>query len=125
MSLQWPTNHAKNNIMMGDGGNGVLYDATPSPFAAAAHNPAPFVTTKRRNPFGGACARPKTDKRMKLDGAAPNARKATLPKLMRSPFVVTLAGGNHAVAQRKRVVFAGIEFNTHVEPPAVPAQARS
>ena len=37
-------------------------------FAATTTNTTPFVTTKRRNPFGGACQRPKAAKRSKLDG---------------------------------------------------------
>jgi len=85
------------------------FESTPGANTA----PAPFVTTKRRNPFGGACARPKADKRMKMDGNAGE----TLDCQGHSRFHA--GGANHAVAQRKRVVFAGIEFNTHVEPPAV------
>merc|ERR1712216_154622 len=47
------------------GGSGVAGGSATPPVQTAS---APFVTTKRRNPFGGAMARGRNDKRAKIDG---------------------------------------------------------
>jgi len=56
------------SIAMNNAGFGITNDHTTTPFATVTNN-VPFVTTKRRNPFGGPTARPKSDKRMKYGGA--------------------------------------------------------